>query len=86
MYTGLSFGFVKLYVNTMSLSLTVPIIYQYHILGHVEIKIKDLPASGSNTWWSLYKIDGKVQKKDRGEVHLIQHLYIRAGKVIQHTR
>ncbi len=56
------------------------------LLGHVEIKIRDLPASGSNTWWSLYKIDGKVQKKGRGEVHLIQHLYIRAGKLMQHTR
>ena len=53
--------------------------------GHVEIGIKELPACGSNMWWSLYKMDGK-QRKERGEIHLIQHLYIRQGKLSNHIR
>jgi hypothetical protein len=55
------------------------------LIGHVEIPLRDLPACGSNTWWSLYKMDGKV-KKERGEIHLIQHLFIREGRLKEHTR
>ena len=53
--------------------------------GHVEVNVGELPASGSNNWWKLYKMDGK-QRKERGEIHLIQHLYIRQGRLLQHTR
>jgi hypothetical protein len=55
------------------------------LIGHVEIPLATLPACGSNTWWQLYKLDGKV-KKDRGEIHLIQHLFVREGRLKEHTR
>jgi hypothetical protein len=55
------------------------------LIGHVEIPVGQLPACGSNTWWTLYKMDGKV-KKERGEIHLIQHLFIREGRLKEHTR
>ena len=55
------------------------------LIGHVEIPLRELPACGSNTWWTLYKMDGR-QKKERGEIHLIQHLFIREGRLKEHTR
>lgn len=55
------------------------------LIGHIEIQLKTLPACGTNKWWNLYKIDGK-QRKERGEIHLIQHLFTREDQLKEHTR
>ena len=55
------------------------------LIGHLEINLKTLPACGTNKWWKLFKLDGK-QKKERGEIHLIQHLFVRETEVSEHIR
>ena len=55
------------------------------LMGHVDIDLKQLPSCGENKWWTLYKVDGK-QKKKRGEIHLIQHLFVRENQLDSHVR
>ena len=55
------------------------------LIGHLEINLKTLPACGTNKWWKLFKLDGK-HKKERGEIHLIQHLFVRETKLSDHIR
>ena len=55
------------------------------LIGHIEIQLKSLPACGTKKWWTLYKMDGKM-KKERGEIHLIQHLFTREDQLNEHTR
>jgi BAI1-associated protein 3 len=55
------------------------------LIGHIEIQLATLPACGTNKWWTLSKMDGKV-KKERGEIHLIQHLFTREDQLTEHTR
>ena len=55
------------------------------LIGHLEINLATLPACGENKWWTLYKLDGK-QKKERGEIHLIQHLFVRETRLADHIR
>ena len=56
------------------------------LLGHVDINLKKLPSCGENKWWGLYKVDGKQRRKQRGEIHLIQHLFVRENQLDSHVR
>ena len=55
------------------------------LIGHLDIDLRQLPACGENKWWKLYKVDGK-QRKERGELHLIQHLFVREHQLQDHLK
>ena len=55
------------------------------LIGHLDINLQHLPSCGENKWWKLYKVDGK-QRKERGEIHLIQHLFIRENQLENHIK
>lgn len=55
------------------------------LMGHVDIDLNQLPSCGENKWWSLYKVDGK-QRKKRGDIHLVQHLFVRENQLDSHVR
>ena len=70
--------------NTSFITLDKILLFFHSMINWVDCtKLK-----GLTIYIVEYHIEVKlqVQKKDRGEIHLIQHLYIRAGKLIQHTR
>ena len=57
------------------------------LIGHLDINLTSLPACGTNKWWTLHKQDGKNKKeKERGEIHLIQHLFVRETELSHHIR
>ena len=56
------------------------------LIGQVEVNLESLPASGSDRWWKLTKVEQARGRRDRGEVRLALHLYRREGRLAEHTK